>query len=172
MQEADIKFRILASGVLEVLNKYKRRQYCNMTREQWQGLRQLREMTDNGSIRVTVSDKGGEFVIIPQAPDREITDLHLRDATINRQTDEKEFMAQCRRLNDVWALMTKSAGIDERFVSVHTRRRSAALLLSSDRKVRKRSKSSRPARDNRRYPYRLLLGCLLISCSGVGSDQR
>ncbi|EYC36046.1 hypothetical protein Y032_0940g3141 [Ancylostoma ceylanicum] len=86
MQEADIKFRILASGVLEILNKYKRRRYCNMTREQWERFRQLREMTDDGSIRVTVSDKGGEFVIIPQALDREITDLHLSDATIYRQT--------------------------------------------------------------------------------------
>ncbi|EYC17445.1 hypothetical protein Y032_0030g2054 [Ancylostoma ceylanicum] len=115
MQEADIKFRILASGVLEILNKYKRRRYCNMTREQWEGFRQLREMRDDGSIRVTVSDKGEQFV--PQALDSEITDLHLSDATIYRQTDEKKFMAQCRRLNDVWVLMAKSAGIDERFVS-------------------------------------------------------
>ncbi|KAK6736669.1 hypothetical protein RB195_019395 [Necator americanus] len=74
-------------------------------------------MTTRGDIRLSVSDKGGEFVVMSQALDREITNLHLQDETIYRRVTEKEFLVQCKRLNHVWMTMGKSAGLDERFVS-------------------------------------------------------
>ncbi|KAK6735982.1 hypothetical protein RB195_018944 [Necator americanus] len=76
-----------------------------------------REMTTRGNIRLSVSDKGGEFEVMSQALDREITNLHLQDETIYRRVTDKEFLVQCKRLNHVWMSMGKSAGLDERFVS-------------------------------------------------------
>ncbi|EYC06420.1 hypothetical protein Y032_0076g1051 [Ancylostoma ceylanicum] len=74
-------------------------------------------MTRNGAIRLSVSDKGGEFVVIPQVLDREITAHHLRDTTLYRRVTEKDFHTQCRRLNDIWVTVGRSSGLDERFVS-------------------------------------------------------
>ncbi|KAK6750258.1 hypothetical protein RB195_002320 [Necator americanus] len=116
-RETDTKFRILLSGVLSAYNHHRRLTLNNLTREQWQGLKEIREMTTRGDIRLSVSDKGGEFVVMPQALDREITNLHLQDETIYRRVTEKEFLEQCKRLNHVWMTMGKSAGLDERFVS-------------------------------------------------------
>ncbi|KAK6733433.1 hypothetical protein RB195_017272 [Necator americanus] len=116
-RETDTKFRILLSGVLSAYNHHRRLTLNNLTREQWQGLKEIREMTTRGDIRLSVSDKGGEFVVMSQALDREITNLHLQDETIYRRVTEKEFLVQCKRLNHVWMTMGKSAGLDERFVS-------------------------------------------------------
>ncbi|KAK6762768.1 hypothetical protein RB195_023469 [Necator americanus] len=116
-RETDTKFRILLSGVLSAYNHHRRFTLNNLTREQYQGFTEIREMTTKGKMRLSVSDKGGEFVVMSQALDREITNLHLQDETIHRCVTEKEFLVQCKRLNHVWMSIGKSAGLDERFVS-------------------------------------------------------
>ncbi|EYC26048.1 hypothetical protein Y032_0011g1530 [Ancylostoma ceylanicum] len=63
---------------MEFLNKFKYHHHTNLSRDQLQGFRELRELISNGSIRVSVSDK---------------------DATTYRPTTEKEFQAQSRRSN-------------------------------------------------------------------------
>ncbi|EYB97674.1 hypothetical protein Y032_0138g2050 [Ancylostoma ceylanicum] len=117
VREVEIKFRILGSGVLEVLNKFKHHHYTNLSRDQLQGFKELRELISNSSIRLSVSDKGGEFVVMPQELDRRITSAHLADTTTYRPATEKEFQTQCRRLNDIWTKVGKSAGLDDRFIS-------------------------------------------------------
>ncbi|EYB90288.1 hypothetical protein Y032_0222g2647 [Ancylostoma ceylanicum] len=111
---ADIKFRVLSSGILEVLNKFKRVHQSNLSQEHWQGFKEVRNLIANNSIRLSVSDKGGEFVVLPQTLDREITELHLSDTTIYQRATEKDFLTQCKRLNDTWISVGKSAGLDER----------------------------------------------------------
>ncbi|EYC44083.1 hypothetical protein Y032_0472g2059 [Ancylostoma ceylanicum] len=74
-------------------------------------------MTKNGTIRLSVSDKGGEFVVMPQVLDREITELHLQDSTLYCRVTEKDFHNQCKHLNDVWTTIGKSCCLDERFLS-------------------------------------------------------
>ncbi|EYC25250.1 hypothetical protein Y032_0012g1785 [Ancylostoma ceylanicum] len=78
---------------------------------------EVRNLIADNSIRLSVSDKGGEFVVLPQTLDRDITRLHLSDTTVYRRATEKEFLAQCRRLNETWITVGKSAGLDERFIS-------------------------------------------------------
>ena len=114
--EADIKFRTLSSGVLSVLNRFRRVRNNNLTREQWQGFREIRQLSCNGAIRISVSDKGGEFVVIPQPLDREITELHLRDTSTYQHATAMDFLSQCKRLNHVWMTVGKSAGLSERFL--------------------------------------------------------
>ncbi|EYC07870.1 hypothetical protein Y032_0068g178 [Ancylostoma ceylanicum] len=115
--DVDIKFRILSSGILSVLNRNKGRCQSNLTYDQWQGFREIREMINCGTIRLSVSDKGGEFVVMPQSLDREITELHLTDTTIYRRTTQNEFHSQCKRLNHIWMTIGKAAGLSEKFLS-------------------------------------------------------
>ncbi|XGW35820.1 hypothetical protein V3C99_019196 [Haemonchus contortus] len=115
--EADVKFKILSSGVLTVLNRNRRLQNTNLTCKQRQGLRELRELRSNGTLRISVSDKGGEFVVMSQTLDRAITELHLSDSSVYCRATEKDFSSQCNRLNHIWLSVAKSAGIDERLVS-------------------------------------------------------
>ena len=56
--EADIKFRILSSGILNILNRYKSVKKSNLSCSQWQGFKKLRELTTNGVVRISVGDKG------------------------------------------------------------------------------------------------------------------
>ncbi|EYB94787.1 hypothetical protein Y032_0167g129 [Ancylostoma ceylanicum] len=99
-READVTFRILASGVLNILNENRKPRQSSLTRAQWQCFRGIRKLTSNGEIPLSVSDKGGEFVVIPQTVDREITEYHLADS-ITYRTTEKDFLQQCKRLNHV-----------------------------------------------------------------------
>ncbi|EYC41359.1 hypothetical protein Y032_0572g144 [Ancylostoma ceylanicum] len=114
---ADIKLRVLSSGILEVLNTFKRVHHSNLSQEQWQGFKEVRSLIADNSIRLSVSDKGREFVVLTQTLDREIAELHFSDTTIYQRATEKDFLAQCRRLNGMWINVGKSAGLDERFVS-------------------------------------------------------
>ncbi|KAK6756922.1 hypothetical protein RB195_015007 [Necator americanus] len=117
VREADVKFRIVSAGVLATFNQHRNQRHRNLTRHQWQGFREVRELTSNGTLRISVSDKGGEFVVMPQTLNREITERHLMDNSIYRRVAEKEFTAQYKRLNHVWMSVGKAAGIDERFLS-------------------------------------------------------
>ncbi|EYC10589.1 hypothetical protein Y032_0054g2445 [Ancylostoma ceylanicum] len=117
VRDVDTKFKILLTGVLTAYTRHSRFTHGNLTREQWEGFAEVREMTRNGAIRLSVSDKGGEFVVMPQVLDRQITELHLQDTTLYRPVTEKDFLNQCRRLNDVWMNIGKSCGLDERFLS-------------------------------------------------------
>ena len=115
--DVDTKFRILSAGVLNAYSRIARRQRMNLNRSQWLGFKELRELTSNGIVRVSVSDKGGEFVVLSQDLDREITELHLSDATLYRRVSERDYHSQCKRLNHVWVEVGKAAGLDERFIS-------------------------------------------------------
>ena len=113
-----MKFRILSAGILNVLNENKSiRVTSNLTHAQWQGFKEIRDLTANGCLRISVSDKGGEFVVLPQTLDREITEHHLSDSSVYRHATEKEFISQFRRLNHVWMMIGKEAGLNERFLS-------------------------------------------------------
>ncbi|KAK6764297.1 hypothetical protein RB195_024570 [Necator americanus] len=74
-------------------------------------------MTTRGNMRFSVSDKSGEFVVLSEALDREITNPHLQDETIYRRVTETEFLVQCKRVNHVWMSIDNAAGLDEQFVS-------------------------------------------------------
>ena len=117
VREVDIKFRALSSGVLQVLSKFKQSRQTNLTLTQWQSFKELRELISAHSIRLSVSDKGGEFVVLPQELDRNITLAHLADRSAYKERSERKFHAQCRRLNDIWIKVGRDAGLDDRFIS-------------------------------------------------------
>ncbi|XGW33958.1 hypothetical protein V3C99_018027 [Haemonchus contortus] len=113
----DVKFRVLSSGVLEIFRRHGRERFSNMTNAQWEGLREMRKRVAEGEIRLSVSDKGGEFVVLPRSLDREITELHLSDTSVYSHSTEKTFLTQCHRLNALWISIGKTAKLDRRLIS-------------------------------------------------------
>ncbi|EYC42711.1 hypothetical protein Y032_0521g2875 [Ancylostoma ceylanicum] len=74
-------------------------------------------MISSGLIRLSTSDKGGEFVVIPQQLDKAITEEHLRDDTLYRTSSAKEFQAQYRHLNREWVKVARTAGLPRSFIA-------------------------------------------------------
>ncbi|VDM60029.1 unnamed protein product [Angiostrongylus costaricensis] len=71
----------------------------------------LFSVASESNFGVGVSDKGGEFVVIPRQLDADITEEHLEDASLYRASTEKEFRNQNRKLNNEWVEMASAAGL-------------------------------------------------------------
>ncbi|VDM63678.1 unnamed protein product [Angiostrongylus costaricensis] len=80
-------------------------------------MREVRELIRSKNIRLSVSDKGGKFVVIPHQLDVEITEEHLEDASLYRPSSEKEFKSQYRKLNNEWAKVARAAGLKPSVIS-------------------------------------------------------
>ncbi|VDM62632.1 unnamed protein product [Angiostrongylus costaricensis] len=80
-------------------------------------MREARELIRLKTIRLSVSDEGEEFVVIPYQLDVEITEKHLEDASLYRPSSEKEFKSKYRKLNNEWAKMAKAAGLRPSVIS-------------------------------------------------------
>ncbi|CAJ0596319.1 unnamed protein product [Cylicocyclus nassatus] len=115
--EADVKFRILSSNVLTAYTQPKPCCRTNLTYSEMLGYKEVRDLIRSEKVRISVSDKGGEFVIMPQELDREITELHLNDKSVYKRVSEKEYHSQYKRLNHVWMSIGKSAGLSESFLA-------------------------------------------------------
>ncbi|EYC05911.1 hypothetical protein Y032_0079g1253 [Ancylostoma ceylanicum] len=86
--EADVKFRIFSSDVFSIFNENRRTYQSSLTSEQRRGFKKLRESIANGNIRLSVSDNGWEFVVMPQSLDRAITENHLSGPTLYKRATE------------------------------------------------------------------------------------
>ncbi|EYC34644.1 hypothetical protein Y032_0001g72 [Ancylostoma ceylanicum] len=116
--KVDVPFRLFADEVLKVLNRFRyMRTPSNLTYEMRGGIKAIRELVDSAKIRLSISDKGGEFVVIPRKLDKAITKLHLRDDSLYRPSSVEEFMSQHRRLNREWTRIAKSARLPSSGVS-------------------------------------------------------
>ncbi|KAK6733756.1 hypothetical protein RB195_017488 [Necator americanus] len=106
----DISIRLFADKLFNVLDRYRRRKcHPNITHEQRLGIREVRELVKSKTIRLSTSDNGGEFVVIPRHLDEALTLCHLQDSSLYRSSTVEEFLAQHRRLNRVWMSTSKSA---------------------------------------------------------------
>ncbi|VDM63086.1 unnamed protein product [Angiostrongylus costaricensis] len=74
-------------------------------------MRQVRELIKSKIIRLSVSDKSGEFVVIPRQLDVDITEKHLKNASLYRASTEKEFRSQNRKLNSEWVKTASVTGL-------------------------------------------------------------
>ncbi|VDM64627.1 unnamed protein product [Angiostrongylus costaricensis] len=103
---------MFANEALKVLNHYRAKRYSsNLTPVQKRGMREVRELIRLKTIRLPVSDKGGEFVVIPHQLDVEITKKHLEDASLYHPSSEKEFKSKYQKLNHEWVKMARAAGL-------------------------------------------------------------
>ena len=78
-------------------------------------LKSLIKRRDAGEIRISVSDKGGEFVVMPAALDREITLLHLSDTSIYVPSSKKSFTQKSKNINTIWDTVCKNRNFSAKF---------------------------------------------------------
>uniref|UniRef100_A0A7I4Y5W9 Reverse transcriptase domain-containing protein n=1 Tax=Haemonchus contortus TaxID=6289 RepID=A0A7I4Y5W9_HAECO len=121
-QEADVamdtKFQLFATSVYRVVRQHaEKRSISNLSASQKRGLKELRDCVKAGKIRLSISDKGGEFVVIPQELDKAITKLHLSDESLYCKSSEKEYKKQYRKLNRTWCSVAKTAGLANTTIS-------------------------------------------------------
>lgn len=67
----------------------------NLSREQFSALRDLRDQASSGPLRITKSDKGDDFVILPKTLEKSIVELHLSDLSLHTPTIKLEFARTC-----------------------------------------------------------------------------
>ncbi|EYC27489.1 hypothetical protein Y032_0009g757 [Ancylostoma ceylanicum] len=116
--DVDSRFRLFATDLFHTLSRFNRVTHrSNLTNSQKCGIREIRELIATQSIRLSISDKGGDFVVIPRALDRAITEQHLSDATLYRLSSAQEFIAQSRKLNKIWVRIAKAANLRPIFIS-------------------------------------------------------
>ncbi|KAJ1369671.1 hypothetical protein KIN20_031184 [Parelaphostrongylus tenuis] len=86
-EEVNRKFRKFADETLRTLTHYRTKRFqSNLTELQKRGMKEVRELIREGRIRLLVSDKGGESVVIPLQLDIAITNNHLEDASLYRSS--------------------------------------------------------------------------------------
>uniref|UniRef100_A0A7I4XWM4 Reverse transcriptase domain-containing protein n=1 Tax=Haemonchus contortus TaxID=6289 RepID=A0A7I4XWM4_HAECO len=108
----DVKFRLFATSVYEILRRnIHRRPTSNLTASQKRGLNELIDLVNSKTIKISVSDKGGEFVVMPRSLDIAITESHLQDVSLYRPSSENEYKRQYRRLNRVWSDIARTADL-------------------------------------------------------------
>ncbi|KIH66693.1 hypothetical protein ANCDUO_02979 [Ancylostoma duodenale] len=106
----DVSFRLFADEVYKTLARQKQRRISsNLSLAQKEGIKQVRELVESAEIRLSTSDKGGEFVVIPHQLDVAITERHLQDASLYRPSSAGEFLTQYRKLNKEWVSEAKTA---------------------------------------------------------------
>ncbi|KAK6744055.1 hypothetical protein RB195_011011 [Necator americanus] len=114
----DNKFRVFATSVYSVLERFSRKHVnFNLTVAQRRGLREIRNLITAGEIKVSVSDKGGEFVVLSRELDKAITRQHLEDDSLYVPSSANEFRKQYRRLNRVWVETAGTAGLPKNFIT-------------------------------------------------------
>ncbi|KAK6726343.1 hypothetical protein RB195_004579 [Necator americanus] len=107
----DAMFRLFAMSVSSILSRYShKRAFENLTPTQRKRLCELRDICSQGKIKISVSDKGGEFVVISSELDRAITKLHLTDDSLYHHSSAHELGRQYRRLNRIWTETARSVG--------------------------------------------------------------
>ena len=82
---------------------------CNLNFKRKAGMKQLKEIIGSKQIRLSISDKGGEFVVIPHHLDVAITEKHLENTAIYRPSSYAEFQRQFRHLNREWVKTARAA---------------------------------------------------------------
>uniref|UniRef100_A0A7I4Z6L7 Reverse transcriptase domain-containing protein n=1 Tax=Haemonchus contortus TaxID=6289 RepID=A0A7I4Z6L7_HAECO len=155
-----MKFRVLSSGVLEIFKRHGRERFSNMTNEQWDGLREVRKRVADGEIRLSVSDKGGEFVVLPCSLDREITELHLNDASVYGHSTEKAFLTQCHRLNTLWVSIGKTAKLDSMLIRRLKLDTTSCPVFYSLIKTHKLSNGGEKSANASDYKIRPIISCV------------
>ncbi|KAK6732749.1 hypothetical protein RB195_016858 [Necator americanus] len=158
----DNKFRVFATSVYSVLERFSKKHVnFNLTVAQCRGLHEIRNLITAGEIKVSVSDKGGKFVVLSRELDKAITRQHLEDDSLYVPSSANEFRKQYRRLNRVWVETTGTAGLPKNFITRLKNDLPACLVLYTLIKTHKLSENGLTSNDPRDFKMRPII-------SGIG----
>ena len=105
----DVKFEQLESSlqllkheVNKVMNKHKSKpNHPNLTQRQSRALSELVKMKRNRQLRISVSDKGGEFVVMNSNLDNQLMEKHLGNESLYEPATDPTQQAE-NEINEVW----------------------------------------------------------------------
>ncbi|KAK6749016.1 hypothetical protein RB195_001558 [Necator americanus] len=157
----DNKFRVFATSVYSVLERFSRKHVnFNLTVAQRRGQREIRNLITAGEIKVSVSDKGGEFVVLSRELDKAITRQHLEDDSLYVPSSANEFRKQYRRLNRVWVETAGTAGLPKNFITRLKNDLPACPVLYTLIKTHKLSENGLTSNDPRDFKVRPIISCI------------
>ena len=94
----------------------KRKEDVNLSRVEWTELMELKRRAIGGDLRISRSDKGGEFTVMPTSLDREIVKRHLSDVTLYEKTDKRFFDNSISKLNKLWKTLGSECNLPFNFI--------------------------------------------------------
>ena len=111
----EYKIQLLNSKVVELLNIEDKVFRDNITKNDRQALKSLKKKINNNEIRISVSDKGGEFTIINQSLDKRITMLHLSDVSTYKVTNKTIFLQSVKDVKTNWDTICQKQCVSAKF---------------------------------------------------------
>ena len=103
--------------VNKVMNKHKSKpNHPNLTQRQSRALSELVKMKRNRQLRISVSDKGGEFVVMNSNLDNQLMEKHLGNETLYEPTTDLTQHAE-NEINEVWEYVAKKNQMKERTIA-------------------------------------------------------
>ena len=120
----DVKFEQLESSlqllkheVNKVMNKHKSKpNHPNLTQRQSRALSELVKMKRNRQLRISVSDKGGEFGVMNSNLDNQLMEKHLGNESLYEPTTDLTQQAE-NEINEVWEYVAKKNQMKERTIA-------------------------------------------------------
>ena len=93
--------------VKKVINKHKSRSLPpNLTRNQRETLSEMTTLKKGREVRISVSDKGGEFVVMDSNLDNTLMEKHLGNESLYRPCHDLMKKAE-EEINEVWEYAAK-----------------------------------------------------------------
>ena len=83
----------------------------NLPREERRALIGLKKRINDGEIRISTSDKGGEFIVINQSFDKQITCLHLNNINTYHKCNKFDFQNCVKVVKNQWECVCRQCTI-------------------------------------------------------------
>lgn len=111
----DQKMLFIKKEMDEALQIESRKFSSNLPKEQRDNIKRLGTLQQNGTIRISVSDKGGEFTIIPQELDKRIALHHLSDTATYIAAEKTDFNKNIKTVKHTWDHICTVRSISKKF---------------------------------------------------------
>ena len=106
----------LEHEVVKIIDKHKSKTIpANLTSKQKITLSELIKLKKSHEVRISVSDKGGEFVVMKSTLDDELVKKHLNNRSIYQPTDDLTRKAE-KDISEAWEYVAKKNRVNERHI--------------------------------------------------------
>uniref|UniRef100_A0A0M3IMJ9 FH2 domain-containing protein n=1 Tax=Ascaris lumbricoides TaxID=6252 RepID=A0A0M3IMJ9_ASCLU len=85
----------------------------NLSKQSYKAIRELKEPRGSGHIRISVSDKGGDFVVITQQLDKQIALRGLANRNMYELATVSEFNSFCKEIKIIWETVKKRSSVND-----------------------------------------------------------
>ena len=134
----------------------------NLDRSERTAFRSLKEAAYAGEIRISASDKGGEFLVLPQWLDRQMVMYHPSDQSIYEECTSRDFTRCLKKINDTWKEVAIKSKVDKQLTKRLTTTHASPPVLYTLVKTHKLAPDALDSMDPRKYKVRPIIS----TCGG------